>query len=486
MVSARAIGLPGPRRASTREHPWLLWLTFATCVTAGALGVLHIESFAVLAAFALAVGVAIVAYRHPAGALVVAFAALPLSSTKFRVRPATDSMSAVLDAQIVFELGLYALIAGITLVVALSPAFRPRRLSRTELLLGVYVAITAGSALWSLSPTFTAVKAAQLAILFGLCAIAARVLAREDMLAKLAWVTVPYVLICAAMALAFPAFRSRSLTREELPRFSWFYVHPIGAATYLALAAIGLCVWAQFTPSRNRARTRLVATALLAPVLFVLMLTRSRGPIIACAIAIGIIVMRSRAPRWLVAAAAATGIVLLGLYLNSGFSLLDWLATNSGVAPVEFLLRNQRASDLADFSGREDLWKGAAQLFSARPLFGYGYAGARGLLLDTMPWAGDAHNAAFQTLLDVGLVGSLPLCLTILGAVAGGLLRSWRRVWPGEYTHAAALGFLAFILANSVTDVGFAEPGYVFVLLVTSIAALEEIGRSPSQSASRV
>lgn len=477
--------------ASDRAALAGIWRTLATAIVAvivGAAGVRTPVVFAIVAGLVLVAGVCAFAYARPAQALFVAFALIPIAQTKFRRRSAAASASGEMDAQVLLELGLYALVAAIALFATRSRAFRRRPLSRTELLIGAYVAVAVLSVLWSLTPMLTAVKGTQLAILYAIGLTAARVLQPGERMRAIARALVPYVLVFAAIAAAVPGTRSLAIKPTNLARFAWFYVHPITAATLTSLALIAVYTRQRRVGAAARRPTRGISwrgVAVALPLVAILVATRSRGPALALLAAMTVLLVRSRAPRWLVAASGAGALLALAAFLNSGFTFVDWLGSHSRDPLVGFLLREQTAGDIAEFSGRDELWKAARALFAARPALGYGYGGARLLLLGAVPWAGDAHNALIQSALDVGVLGTLPLLAAIaLGVIAAARHADWSQRGVASVA-GAALGYLVFAIVSSATDVCFSEPGFVFLLVACCVPAVERARAAATPAASR-
>ena len=130
------------------------------------------------------------------------------------------------------------------------------------------------------------------------------------------------------------------------------------------------------------------------------------------------------------------------------------------------LLRGQSADQLTGLTGRVELWRAALPMFFERPALGYGYHGARPILLRYASWAGYTHNAYLQTLLDLGLAGALLVWPVVGWLLVTSILRRIRDATPTAHHSAFVLGTAAFIILNSVTSESFAgTPGYEVLLL---------------------
>jgi O-antigen ligase len=209
------------------------------------------------------------------------------------------------------------------------------------------------------------------------------------------------------------------------------------------------------------------------PLLVVVFMSRSRGPALALAAALLALLAlhvagRRRTPLVAVLSLLVVSVALLGPILDvsaifassADGSLLGRVALSDNPLAT-FLFRGQSADEIEGFSGRTELWRGLTVLFLDRPVLGYGYQGARALVLGVMPWAAYAHNAYIETLLDVGLLGSVPLILAALRGLAPGSLRG---AVAGDVTASARAALFAvsvFLLVNSVTAESFAAaPGF--------------------------
>jgi hypothetical protein len=82
-------------------------------------------------------------------------------------------------------------------------------------------------------------------------------------------------LICAAIACLFP---STTTYTDPTGRFTWISLHPIAAVTYEGLAAV---LALSRVLSGDEGRGRFGMTCWLVPLLAVLLLSNSRGPLLA-------------------------------------------------------------------------------------------------------------------------------------------------------------------------------------------------------------
>jgi O-antigen ligase len=147
---------------------------------------------------------------------------------------------------------------------------------------------------------------------------------------------------------------------------------------------------------------------------------------------------------------------------------------------VQFLTRGNDFRYLSTLGGRVLLWQGIVDLFLERPWIGWGYSASRGLLPRIQEWASYSHNALAQTLLDVGIVGSLPLWLALFRALFKDL---WRARWTGEEGSARAFVFGALLMLTvlSIVSETFAgPPGYELLLVFTCILVSSRVRVSPA------
>jgi O-antigen ligase len=130
-----------------------------------------------------------------------------------------------------------------------------------------------------------------------------------------------------------------------------------------------------------------------------------------------------------------------------------------------FVLRGQSSEQFLTVTGRADLWRGVFTLFLDQPFLGYGYAASRAALLKIMPWAGHAHNSLAESLLDVGLIGSVFLWCAVGKTLVSSLRRICSERAPVTGRQAAILGILLYFLVLSLSSPVFSGvPGYDVLL----------------------
>jgi exopolysaccharide production protein ExoQ len=438
---------------------------------------------ALLAAY----GAARFAQRRPEVALPVAVFAVLISGTKFRTRDPTASLEAEVDAQIIMELATFGLAAVLALGAAARPWARERKLYVAEAAFVAFGVLATISAFWSAAPLLTVVRAGQLLIVIGMALVMPRVLGIAGTVAALGRPLIVYTVGCAVLAKLFPWAKGTTVDYFGFQRFTWFAVHPIVAATLAGAAALFVIV--ELLASEAPLKRRLLGFPLwlaLPPLLAVLAVTNSRGPLLAFALAAGLVIVLRGAGGLGFAAAATIALAVPMLFVAAGLTMQDVLEAGrfSGTFFEKLLYRGQTADEIVTITGRVELWDITRGLIAERPAFGVGYLGSRAALLEAAPWAAYAHNALLQTLLDVGFVGTLLLWVPMVRALAAGGLRDRRATESDLLGRAAGVTMLVFLIVNSFTAESFAAaPGYE-TLLAMGCVLLVERSRTPAQRAS--
>ncbi len=438
----------------------------------------ELGSVAVLGGCA-ALAVAALAYARPRSALVTSYLLLAVAGIKFRLRSPTDSLTGQIDWQIGLELILYASVALIVVMSAVSGQTPRRRLAPAEFLLVLFAGLALASTFWSTAPSLTVVRALQMVIVCGLALVSVRLLGPAETLRGVSAVLVTYVICCAAFGTVFGMVEVDPTIREEVAfRLSWFAVHPITAGSLAAVAlllALGRSLFAQHRqPTRLRMLLRWIVPLSLASIL---VLTNSRGPLLAFMVAAGVVVwktMRAGLARGILATAVIF-VAIVALFSESSTLTKDAQGGDNFVA--QRILRGSDVDRLRGLNGRVEVWEAALPLIAEQPLFGYGYHGSRAILFEKVPWASYAHSAYVQSLLDFGFLGAL-LVWGVFGWASLTLVsRRFGAVTGTAWCDASLTGLAAYLLVVSVSSESFiATPGYeaLLMFILVSVVAQRE------------
>ena len=420
------------------------------------------------------------AYSYPRAAVPIGFFLILIADTKFRVRAVTEALAAEVDSQILLELGLYALIATVTAML-LAASRRGRGIWRPlDLLSCGYVLVCVASCAWSLTPKVTMVRSLQVLVLFVFVHASLRVTGSERMFRALTASCTIYVLACTAVALMFPGLGGASPGR-----FQWFFVHPIMAGGFAAIAALSILGIGLYSARGWHDRVLGCPVWLyLLPLITVMLMTKSRGPVLAFIGATGFLLLK-RLRSHMATVAVSACLILMCAFIGSIDSVSSYLqrSNTSGEldqAVVRQLLRGQTADQFLGFSGRAELWAGAIQTFYQQPIIGYGYQASRALLVNEVWWgAGHAHNAYLQTLLDVGILGGVFLFSSLILVLFSGFRR--RRGGKVRWEADAISGSVVFLLLNAITDESFAVVGLQLAVAFTCVSVVAQQTLAESQ-----
>ncbi len=400
--------------------------------------------------------------RHSAAVLSVVPALVVLAGMKFRTRAADATLSGAIDAQIVFELGLYAVLGLVSLSAAVACKTSLTREHGSELWLYGYAAFTAISTFWSVSPAFTAVRGAQTAVLVLTAVVFLSVAGIDRALSAATTGYVVVVLLATALALTFPWARGGVEDYfSQSQRFGWFRDHPITVSMHAGTAAVLLLGYVLVPKDRRSGGSpaRLVAGLLLPALVGIMVMTGSRAPLGALmAAGAGMMALRYLSHRQALAV-AFVGVSLAlfgGLVGATPIGLLGAVA-GEGSSLITFAQRGADASNLLSMGGRLELWAFGLGQWLERPLTGFGFLASRGPILEYAPWAGHAHNGILQSVLDLGPLGAALLWVpTVLALAYAVLMRSA----PGLETRIRLIvvGALIFLVLSSLTDPSLAGP----------------------------
>jgi len=412
--------------------------------------------------------------KHPHFALRLSLFIVILAWTKFRTRDPLATVSGVLDWQIGLELGLYALLGILAIRIWWDVRAFPGRMRWIDIAAIAYVALAGISIAWSPVPRLTAVRAVQLLIQLGLVLAIVRIFGREGLIRNLTASILVYVAVFGGIALLVPGAGGSSVTEGGFSRHYWFAMSPGDVASVTAVAALlvlaRLLYGSPHSPRRwlGIASGRWMALWLVA--LVILMVAgRTRGVAIAFVAAASVVFLLRFGRSWTVAVGASIVLLAVATILSLNLRPEELLVAGEGSSnPVlQYLYRGQTASELATMSSRSDLWSVVASLVKARPVIGYGYMGSRLVLLREVLWAGYAHNALFQSLLDLGILGTTLLTLLALSPYRLVGQRSTAYTGPGG---AAVIALTTFLLLSAIVGESFAGAPGLYTVLFLSVA----------------
>jgi O-antigen ligase len=158
------------------------------------------------------------------------------------------------------------------------------------------------------------------------------------------------------------------------------------------------------------------------------------------------------------------------------------------------LSRSGETSEITTATGRVDIWRFCFSKWLEAPWFGYGLGSPRRVIPDgwSDSWGfttGTAHNFVLESLLSVGVIGTLPL-LAVLFGLALGIMRLLRRSPPAEmrplkHLPAFMVACWSFLIIEGCfekTFAGLASPATVILaVLLGSLVALKNLPRAESR-----
>ncbi|MBX6390235.1 MAG: O-antigen ligase family protein, partial [Frankia sp.] len=395
---------------------------------------------------------------------------LPLmlaSDYKLRVRDARATVSGRPDPFVLAEIGVYAAVAGVLLLtVARAPAGRrnPVVISLAWVV-GLYALL---AALWSPFPALAVVRGLQLALIIAIAQAVARYASRE----QLHGLAHAFIVLVALSVLVGVVTSVPPVSQTQAGRFTWLYVHPVVAGVYLGVAAVAAALYLTAAGRAHRVWPAWAYVLALLVAGVALAATRTRGAMLATAVAAVVVVVLGARPGARAGVLAAAGVVAALVLLTSAGEV------------ARFLARDESAEKLATLNERTTLWSLALDLVGEKPLTGWGLTASRGIFLDEIGLGG-GHNAFVNMLVDGGLIG-LVLWLALLVALVATLCRRWspaaRGAGRADATLLAAL--LVFLLIDGQTVEYLAAPAnvaniWLFVLVGWAGALTRRPGQAP-------
>ncbi len=226
-------------------------------------------------------------------------------------------------------------------------------------------------------------------------------------------------------------------------RLSGFYLHPITASTIGYTVAI-LCFFSWLENRRSIAPLGLGLLGLSSAYL-------GGGKAPAAAMATVLLLVFTANWRKIFSARAVAAILLACV-------MLALLAVSGDVGLLAHW-EEYSGQDFGSLTSRVELWRVAIPIWSKAPILGYGFSSIpiTKISVPNAEWtAGHAHNSYLEALLEVGLLGSLPL-FSAIGIVLLRTLRLGFRAFRLKPI-APIVAALYFLLLCSVTDVVFGCP----------------------------
>lgn len=306
--------------------------------------------------------------------------------------------SVTLNAQNGLKLLLWAAMGLVGL--ARLPRYRSLLNDRAIQSISLYGLIAAASTLWSQTPVYTAVGALGFlgAIMF--CCAAAAELSEEAVYRTVVISFGLYAALNIAFAIVIPDIAWLStLTEAEAPRLQGVSSHPNILGKEMASF---ICLTVPLALAYGKKRTALV---LVVTAFSIIIATRSRTSLGAMLITLALPVLaRPQVAKALVLGVVATmAAAMLAVavgYVPDVMSLLDGAS------------RSRDASEILTLTGRTELWGFVWDKILQAPILGHGF-GAADTVLSREWWGAPdasvgAHNTWLQSLLAVGLVGTIP------------------------------------------------------------------------------
>jgi hypothetical protein len=368
-----------------------------------------------------------------------AWLALALASElRFSQRNPLDTSISSAPWENFAEVGIYGIVGALTIRSRhLLVTADPRRIRKQPLVLWPPLAVA--SALWSLVPLFSFVRALELFVPIGLALLMVRIWLSSPSFGAELWRRTLRVFIGAVTVLVLIGFLSGTW---RVARFTWPGTHTTVAAVY-----IGVCFVILVAAGRSYLRLRMSGYVLrLALFAVALYLGESRTVVAAVLLALGIVFWWTARTKPLKGYLGVTYYVLsIGVVLLMALQFL-----------IGYALRGGTEEGLTSLSDRVPLWTAAVHALSEanRWLFGFGYGSERVVLPTEFSWAGNAHSSWIELLFGIGILGPLLVAVDIFFVIRYAAHR--RSLAPP----ALSLGIVAVLIAGSITGETLAYPGF--------------------------
>lgn len=363
----------------------------------------------------------------------------------------------------------------VALVIAVA-ALRPRlgRITAPEGWLLVYLTAAFASTAWSIAPTATFLKAGQLAVSYALLAVMVRVNRPIAALRQLI-AACDVVIIAALLGFFVVHSRAYTATNQWNPTRRLHGVFPaVGPDLLGFLAAVSIVAHLSSRLSRDRTNSPIRAsTGILLADVATLYLAHTRNALALLVVGLAALYWMHGGRRTQLAAR-----MLMAMLLVAASLLLV------GGTITHYLSRGQQGSAVTSLTGRTDLWRLAYSDWQSHPTTGLGfYAGHRGALLPaqvTQDTSSNIDNLWLETLVDVGLVGFVPL---VIAVIAGGRACVRRR---SPDMRALTVALWAMCLGSSFINPSLQFPSYSLMVFGTILLLRPDDGLGSADDADRV
>jgi O-antigen ligase len=367
-------------------------------------------------------------------------------------------------------------IACLVLAWVLTPVpIRPVTL--IERLFLAYVGVVLLSTAWSVFPLATLLKAINLVTAYLLIMLLARVhQGRRNTLLELTPLLVLVLAFSLGGLLLAPrlAYKSISIYDPTRRLVGIFPVADPNSLGYIALVVL-IAVLIAVLP---RLLLRLPARVLVAGgAAAVLLLTRSRAPLVMLA-------------GMLVFLADQLWRLKRRIIVGTGVAIVIIVAVALLLAPGAiggFFTRGETANVFLGLTGRTTTWADAIQQWRHSPGIGYGYYAGHRVGISSHPGAPDVDTVDstwIETLVDVGIIGLLPL----VSAVIYGAVLAFRR-WDESSDHLAITYrrvVVLVVLTASFISASFETPSYLMIIGSACLLGAPRLGVAPATESGSV
>jgi O-antigen ligase len=358
------------------------------------------------------------------------FVAIFLVQAVFRVR---DYQDKDIDFQVVLKIGVWITLALAALVhlrswlrIVLMPTNFPWILFLAWLFVTVIV---------SPVPSYTAVAAFTVFSCVVFSAFLFSTFEEADIFATIIASITLFCIVSIAVYFAIPEFGHYVYWINNQRFISPRLAGIAGSANNMALiAAFAIVVIGLYAREFHRMHI------LFAPVsglfaLAALLMTNSRGPLVASLAILFIVYMLNWRRLYAAIFIGSMGLIGLALILPMGEQFL-----------LKMISRSGEEGEVTSFTGRTEIWRGVLKLASAEPWMGYGYASSVFVLPQHASEIGfttsHAHNVILQLLLTTGWIGVGLFVLTVMSVGLRAALQRDRLVFA----------MLLFVIFNGITE----------------------------------